>query len=338
LAILIAIFVFLILIVSHELGHFVFARATGIYVNEFAVGLGPRVFGIKGKETEFVLRAIPFGGACMMLGEDEEDANPRAFNQKKIWQRMLVIFGGPLMNFLTAIFIFIIVFMVMGMPSGSNIVGEVVAGQAAQTAGIRAGDAIVEVNDTATADWNQVVTAISQQEVGAPLALTVERDGQYLELAVQPYFDESSQRWLIGISQQMETVSLGQSIKLGFQQSYYMTKALLGALVGMISGQMAVDVAGPVGVISIVGQAAETGWQNLLILTAFLCINLGVINLLPIPALDGSRLVFLAVEGVRRKPLPREKEGMIHFIGFALLIGLMVIITFQDVLRLAHGG
>ena len=106
----------------------------------------------------------------------------------------------------------------------------------------------------------------------------------------------------------------------------------------MISGQMAVDVAGPVGVISIVGQAAETGWQNLLILTAFLCINLGVINLLPIPALDGSRLVFLAVEGVRRKPLPREKEGMIHFIGFALLIGLMVIITFQDVLRLAHGG
>jgi regulator of sigma E protease len=214
----------------------------------------------------------------------------------------------------------------------------VVAGQAAQTAGIRAGDAIVEVNDIPTADWNQVVTAISGQEAGAPLVLTVERDGQYVELAVQPYFDESSQRWLIGISQQMQTVSLGQSIKLGFQQSYYMTKALLGALAGMISGQMAVDVAGPVGVISIVGQAAETGWQNLLILTAFLCINLGVINLLPIPALDGSRLVFLAVEGVRRKPLPREKEGMIHFIGFALLIGLMVIITFQDVLRLAHGG
>ncbi|MGI5891340.1 MAG: RIP metalloprotease RseP [Bacillota bacterium] len=336
--ILIAIFIFVILIVSHELGHYLLAKANGIYVYEFSLGLGPKVFGFKRKETEYTLRALPIGGACMMMGEDEDSADPRAFNRKKVWQRMLVVAGGPLMNFVAAIIIFIIVFMMMGMPSSSNIVGSTVPGQAAQVAGMKENDAIVEINGQKTETWNDIVTVIQEQPPGEVLNVVVLRDGQHLPLKIKPYHDEASDRWMVGISPLMETRGLGESIALGFRQSYELTKLLLLTLIKMVSGQMPLDVAGPVGVVTIVGQAASTGWQNLLILTGFLSINLGVINLLPIPALDGSRLVFLAVEGIRRKPIKREREGMIHFIGFALLIGLMVIITYRDVLRLIEGG
>jgi len=337
LGIVVAILIFCILIMTHELGHFLVAKANKIYVYEFALGMGPRIWGFKKNETEYNFRLFPIGGMVRMMGEDEEKIDDeRSFARKTVLQRMAVIFAGPLMNFITAIVFFVIIFMMIGIASDSNIVGKPLSGQAAEAAGVRAGDAIMEINGQEVEDWSSMVTIIQDQEPGAPLAIKIDRDGQIIDMTITPYYDNESGRWLMGIQPSTEKLNFFESAWLGIKQSYLFTKMLLLALYQMLTGQIAPDVAGPVGVVSIVGQAAGMGLQNVLILAGYLSINLGVINLLPIPAMDGSRLVFLAVEGIRRKPFDRRKEGMVHFIGLMLLFGLMIVITYQDILRLIN--
>lgn len=336
-SILWAVIAFCILIISHELGHFAAAKLCGIYVYDFNLGLGPKIFAYKGKETSYVLRLFPVGGAVRMMGEDEESDNPRSFNRKPVLQRMAVIFAGPFMNFVTAILIFMIVFMMMGMPTESSRVGLPIPGQAAEAAGLQEGDLILGINGEAVTGWQQMTEVIQQQEPGAPLLVEFQRQGEAMELTLTPYYDEAGGRWLMGIQPFMEKRGVFSAITLGIQQSYELTRLLLVTLVQMITGQIEADVAGPVGIVTAVGEAASLGMQNFLILVGFLCINLGVINLLPLPALDGSRLVFLAVEGIRGKPINPEKEGMIHLAGLALLMVLLLVVTYQDILRLIQG-
>ena len=335
--ILIVIGVFCLLILSHEFGHFIVAKACGVYVEDFSLGMGPKLSQIKGKETTYTLRLLPIGGWCNMRGEDEDSDDPRAFNKKKVWQRMLIIFAGPLMNFIIAIIIFVIVFMMIGTASSANIVGEPIADSPAEIAGLEAGDVITEINGTAIDEWADIGAAINAQEPGTTLNITVERDGSELDIVLEPYFSEEEQAWKIGIYPIREHQNIFTAIGMGVTQSIDFAVLLVQSIVQMITGQIPAEVAGPVGIVTIIGQATSYGVQNVLILVAYLSINLGLINLFPLPALDGSRLVFLAIEGIRKKPIDRAKEGMIHFIGLVLLFGLMIVITYQDIARLVTG-
>lgn len=329
---------FCILILSHEFGHFIVAKMCGIYVIDFSLGMGPKLFSFKGKETEYVVRLLPIGGAVRMLGEDEDANDPRSFNNKSIPKRMAAIAAGPAMNFLVAILIFIIVYMGLGIYSGSNYVNPI-EGQAAQAAGLQEGDRVISINEQAVEDWNGLSAVIQGEEPGTPLRVVYERNGESLQTVINPYFQEEDGggRWLIGVQPTTETYPLFASIKLGFTRTYEMTKLLLVTLWEMIIGKTPVELGGPVMIVSSIGEAASMGAQTFLIFVALLCINLGVINLLPIPALDGSRLVFLAINGLRGKPLNPRTEGTIHLIGFALLMVLMIFITYKDILRLISG-
>ena len=250
---------------------------------------------------------------------------------------MLIIFAGPLMNFIIAIIIFVIVFMMIGTASYANIVGEPIADSPAEIAGLEAGDVITEINGTAIDEWADIGAAINAQEPGTTLNITVERDGSELDIVLEPYFSEEEQAWKIGIYPIREHQNIFTAIGMGVTQSIDFAVLLVQSIVQMITGQIPAEVAGPVGIVTIIGQATSYGVQNVLILVAYLSINLGLINLFPLPALDGSRLVFLAIEGIRKKPIDRAKEGMIHFIGLVLLFGLMIVITYQDIARLVTG-
>lgn len=333
-SIIIAILVFGILIFTHELGHFLTAKACGVGVYEFSLGMGPRLCGWEAGGTRYSLRLLPIGGYVQMVGEDEESYVPDSFMQKKIWQRMLVIFNGPLMNFVTAFIAFLIVFMLVGVASSASFVGSPMPGSPAEAAGIMAGDRITVVNEVQVDSWQGMVAAIQEQPEGEELHIAALRGGESLSFTVKPYYDETNGAWMIGINGGREKLGFFAAIGQGIQQTYYYTKLLLVSLWQMLTGQIAPEVAGPVGIVTLVGQVAQVGWANVLLLVGILSINLGVINLLPLPALDGSKLVFLAIEGLRGKPLNRKFEGIVNLVGFALLMLLMLVITYNDIARL----
>lgn len=338
-----AIAVFCLLILSHELGHFLAARACGVLVDDFSLGMGPKLVKWQGRETQYTLRLLPIGGWCKMVGEDEDNENPRAFCNKKVSQRILVIAAGPLMNFIMAILIFIVYYMMLGAYSPESLVGSPLADSPAQAAGLRADDRIVAIDQTEITTWNQISTTINARVAAAGeqpiiLELAVEREGELLSIPVAPYYDAEAGRWLVGIQPATVRQNVFTAIELGIKSSYYFTRELIMALVGMFSGTTPVEVAGPVGIVDIIGDATDTGLRSLLLLTGLLSINLGLINLFPLPALDGSRIVFLAIEGLRGRPFNREREGMVHFIGLMLLMGLMLLITYQDIMRLISGA
>ena len=334
-----AVLIFCLLILSHEFGHFIMAKLNGVYVYDFSLGMGPKLFSIKGKETIYVLRLLPIGGHCLMMGEDEESDDARSFNKKKVWQRILVIAGGPVMNFLTAVLIFIVIYTMMGAPFTSNEVDSLIEGRAAEAAGLLPGDVIIEVNGQQIISGADISPALALRLEGEPASILVERDGEIITFAIQPQYDEEGERWMIGIymANKVARQDFFTAIGLGFKNSFLFTKEILLALVGMVAGQVEADVTGPIGVVNIISEATTYGLRPLLLITAILCVNLAVVNLLPVPALDGSRIVFLLVEGLRGKPLNREREGMVHFIGLMLLFALMIFITFKDIMRLIGG-
>lgn len=333
-----ALAVFCVLIITHELGHFVVAKMSGIYVYSFNLGMGPKLFSFTKGETEYTIRLLPLGGSVMMMGEDDDtcDDDPRSFNRQAVWKRICTIAAGPLMNFVTAIVLFIIVFMMLGTASDANIIGGVIEGSAAENAGLQAGDQILYIGDYLIEKWNDISPAIAAAGAGNPLDIVFLRDGVQQQLTLQPYFDEASGNWMIGIQSSVARQSLATAIKLGFMQTYLFTKEIIVTLGAMILGKTAVELSGPVGIVTVIGEASTYGLMNVLLLTAYLSVNLGLLNLLPIPALDGSRIVFLAIEGLRGKPFDREKEGMVHAIGLLLLLGLMVLVTYQDIARLIN--
>lgn len=332
-----AILVFCILILSHEFGHFAIAKLCKVHVYSFNLGMGPKLLKWRRKETEYCIRLFPIGGSCQMMGEDEDNDSEGSFNTKKVWQRIAIIAGGPILNFITAILLFVIVFMAVGVGSSTNVVGTVLEDGSAAAAGILPGDRIVEINGLTVEDWAGITTGIGtamEASAGTPVDVVVERGAETLTLTMTPYYNAEYDQWMIGIQQSVERYNLFGSIRQGVVQSYEFTKQLLVALFQMITGKMEVDVGGPVAVVTVIGQAAANGLQTVLMIAAILSINLGVINLLPVPALDGARIVFLVIEGIRGKPISREKEGMVHFVGLMLLFALMIVITYKDIMRL----
>lgn len=331
-SILVTILILGLLIFVHELGHFLVAKRVGIRVHEFALGMGPLVFSKKVGETLYSLRALPIGGFNRMAGMDpEEEYDPRGFGTRTVGQRMGVIAAGSLMNFLLAIILFAIFFMGIGTPS--NKIAEVLAGSPAAHAGLQPGDRIVAVNDTSTSNWEQLTSAIRAQPE-KEIQLTVQRGQEEFQVVLVTERDEQENVGMIGIKGAMEKKGFFESIWLGVSSSVALIMLIVQQLFLMIGGQVPADVAGPVGMVSIVGEAVNFGIGTLIQFAAILSLNLGIINLLPIPALDGSRLVFLAIEGIRGRPVNPAKENFIHFIGLVVLLGLMVLITYQDVWRI----
>ena len=344
------ILVFGSMVLMHEFGHYIVAKMIGVRVIEFSMGFGPKIVGHQTKETFYSLRLVPLGGFVKLHGIDPEmsedgiaviaaEDDPRSFLSKPVWQRMAVIAAGPLMNFVLAIIIFIGVFAFLGIPKAStaNIVGDVLAGRPASAIGIRPGEKILAVNGEATPDW-QALTVMIHARPEQTIELTVEKSGsgERQTITVTTDIDADTGRGLIGITPEIVYVQIGvvQSAKYGIEQTVDFTVFIVVALVKMVTGKIPADVGGPVMIAQVIGEGVNQGLVNVLSLTGILSIQLGLINLFPIPALDGSRLVFLLVEGVRGKPLKPERENMIHFIGFVLLMALMVFITYKDVLRL----
>lgn len=330
------ILVFGLLVFIHELGHFLAAKRAGILVYEFALGFGPRLGGIRRGETEYNLRAVPIGGFVRFAGLDprEESVSPaRDYKHKPVWQRMVIIGAGPAANFVLAVFLFAAVILIQGLPMPTTIVDEVLPGRPAAEAGLAAGDRIVAVNGREIETWEQLVSEISTRP-GERLLLTVERKSTRLEIPVVPEADDGVGK--IGIVPKARQVPVGpfKALAGGVQYTVQLTGMIIAFLGQMLLGQTPADVGGPVRIVAEIGTAAKLGITPLLHLAAFLSINVGLFNLLPIPALDGSRLMFLAWEGVTRRPLNPEREGTFHLVGFALLLLLIMVITYRDIAQL----
>lgn len=327
-----AIFVFMLVIIFHEFGHFIVAKSVGIKVHEFSIGMGPKIFHKEKGETDYVLRALPIGGYVKMEGEDENSEDPRSFTKKPIGSKMAVIAAGSIMNFVLAIIVFTIFSFGAGMPTTT--IKETIKDSPAQEVGLKSGDKIVEINDESTKSWNKIVDAINSSSPKKEMKVTVLRGSKLLDFHLTPKIDkEYNNRLIIGIVPTSEK-TLFSAIKGGFEKTITVLGLMFQFLKMIFTGQVkTTDLSGPVGVIYTVGEAAKYGFLNVLYITGFISVNLGFFNLLPIPALDGSRLMFLVVELVRGKPVNPEKEGFVHFIGFVLLITLMIFVTYSDIVK-----
>lgn len=329
-----SIIVFGLIIFVHELGHYIAARLSGIKVLELALGFGPRLIGWSRGGTDYSLRIIPFGGFCRMLGEDpSEKDDPGNFTEKPLLSRIAVVVAGPLMNFVLALLLlFSVYFFFVGVPiTDSTGIGNVVPGHPAAEAGLQTGDQLTAIDGVNVSNWNDVVSLIEDKE-GRQVELAFIRDGKQNVISITPIAEETPEgtRGVIGITPRVEKFVFGGAINSSFQYISF----VLVATYQTLTGKVPLEVVGPVGIISFVGQAANNGIVSLMLLTALISFSLCIMNLLPIPALDGGRLLFLLIEGIRRRPLDPEKEGFIHMIGFAILIILILLITYNDLIRL----
>lgn len=345
------IFAFGLLVMIHELGHYIVARLNGIKVLEFAFGFGPKIIGFKGKETDYSLRLIPLGGFVRMYGMDAETdedgvqtiaptTDPRSFSNKKVWQRMSVIAAGPIMNLVLAIFLFMIVFAFYGIPtsgSGNNI-GSLLEGKPAQSAGIMPGDKIISVDGAQTPTWTSLTDAIHSKP-GQPIVLVIEHEGKQRALTIQTEKDPQTGNGMVGIAPEViyQKTSVIDSARYGLERTVDFSRLILVTLAQMITGKAPADLGGPVAIVQAIDQSAQAGWENYLGFIGILSIQLGLLNLFPIPALDGSHLVFLLVEGLRGKPMNPERQNFIHLLGFVFLMALMLAVTYQDIVKLFAG-
>lgn len=337
---ILALLLFSFIVFFHELGHFLLARKNGIYVEEFSIGMGPVLVKKKGKETTYSIRLLPIGGACMM-GEDEvENQDENSFNNKSVWARISVIAAGPIFNFILAFILSVIVVSWLGYDK--PIVKTVMENSAAEEAGIQAGDVITEVNGKNIHIFREI-SAYNQFHPGEELELGFERDGEKHTVSLQTRPDETG-RYLIGITQgQYRKANAFTALQYGFYEVKFWIDYTIESLKMLFTGVIGLDqLSGPVGIVDVVDEAYDTNIQYgvssvvlaFLNLSILLSANLGVMNLLPIPALDGGRLVFLIVEAIRGKRIPPEKEGMVHLAGLIALFGLMIFVMFNDLKRI----
>lgn len=321
------IFVFGLLVFFHELGHFSLAKFNGITVHEFSLGMGPKIYTKQGEETLYAIRALPIGGYVRMEGEDEASEVEGSFSEKGPFQRLQVILAGPLMNFLLAIILFFIIYTIIGMPIAS--IGEFSSVSPAQEAGMQIGDEIISINGSEIDSWNDVINQISTSE--GDITMKVNRVGETITFNIKPTQEEKTGRRIVGISP-MITKNPLLSAKTAVTQVVFVTKEIFKFFIRIpFEGVKGGEVVGPVGLVSLVGQAAQKSFLNLLSLAAYISINLGIVNLLPLPALDGGRVIFILFEILRGKPVDPEKEGFVHLVGFILLLTLMAFLVFRDV-------
>lgn len=332
-SIFIAILIFGFLILIHEFGHYLMARLFKVGINEFAIGMGPKILSKTSNKTgiAYSLRLLPIGGFVSMVGEDEENERPDSLNRKPVWQRFLIMVAGSVMNLLCG-FILTAVLVVM---LRSSLGGTTVA-QASEGSPLQVGDKIVSIAGEkvyTSYDLNYIVF----RNVTDTTKVTVIRDGAKLTLADVPIIETTEEGSFYAFKVAREKFTFGSFFKQTYHRAVTTVRMIWESVFDLITGKYGIEqMSGPVGITKEIGNAASQsdGGKSLINLTALIALNLGVMNLLPLPALDGGRILFLAIEAIRRKPLKREVEGYIHLVGMALLLLLMLVITFQDVTRL----
>lgn len=343
-----------LLIFVHELGHFIFAKLFGVRVLKFSLGFGPKVFGRTIGETEYVISAFPLGGFVKMFGEnpDEQDVSAEdrrvSFAHKATWQRFLIVLAGPVFNLLFAVVLFFLVFFFLGIPSAGEgtRIGTVSPGSPAAEAGMSPGDLILRIGDRETMVWQDVLDGVKNSG-GQPITVVVQRGEEKVSLTVRPAMDvvknvfgeEVEQRYMIGIKKADEMIweesTLLSSIDSALQQTWmYISLTAIGFVKIVQQVVPASEIGGPILIAQIAGEQMKAGWVNLIYFMGLLSVNLGLLNLLPIPVLDGGHLAFLSLEAVRRKPIGLRAQIVAQQIGIGLLGTLMVFVFYNDIVRL----
>ena len=371
--VLLALLVFGLLVMIHELGHFLMARLFGVGVREFSIGMGPKLFSWKGKKkwgepvpkktpegelppiemdddeeeeeedylTTYSVRSIPIGGYVSMVGEDEEEEHPAAFGQKNVWKRIGIVVAGAFMNILLGFLLTLVLVLNTKAPDGelalaSNTVAEFTEG-AVSNGWLQAGDVITHVNGTRVHTGNEAIYEIMNQGY-EPLDITVKRNGEVLVLenVMFPGIEEQGIAFgSVDFKVYREEAGFGTVIKHTFFRSLSTVKMIYDQLIDLVTGRFGMNaISGPIGVTEAMGDAAAAGFNNFLYLVIVITINLGVFNLLPLPALDGGRLLFLLIEAIIRRPVNKKVEGYIHFAGIIILFGIMILVSCKDIVGL----
>ena len=374
------IFVFCIIVISHEFGHFIIAKLNGIHVVEFTVGVGPKIVGFHKNGTYYVIRWLPFGGACIfdgMAGEDmvenvkkesdgdnaEEAADEyddtgeaadkiehisdreygMKFNDAPVWARISTVLAGPIFNFIVAYIMALCIVWFCG--SDIPMVHQLMEGYPAAEAGLTEGDIITKINGSKIKTAREIYVNTFVNKSGKPMKVTYIRDGEKYETTIVPKYNEEEDRYLLGLNNYGEYIDCNNSsvFKYAYYEVRYGLVATVKSIGMLVSGNGSKDdLAGPVGMAQIIGDVEKQTkpygigilFLNMINIAMLLSVNLGVMNLLPIPAIDGGRLIFLLIEAVRGKPVPPEKEGIVHLAGFVLLFALMIFVLFNDIMRL----
>ncbi len=345
-SIILFLIIFLVVVIAHEFGHFIVAKKNGIRVVEFFIGMGPSLFSFQKGETKYSLKLFPVGGACMFEGEDglekeKGEISERAFPNAPVWARVATIFAGPLFNFLVAFVMAVILVSVCGITT-PEVLSVSEDGRALQ-AGMQVGDVITKINGKSVHLGGEV-TLISQLNTkGETLTITYERNGQEGTAVINPSYDEATGRYYMGVGiGGYLKCNVPQTFKYAFYTMKFYVESTFKSLGMLVTGQLSKDdVSGPVGLVKVVDEVYDSAkvygaidvLLNMMEIALLLSVNLGIMNLLPFPALDGGRLVFLLVEAFRGKPIPPEKEGMVHLAGMMALMVLMVLVFFNDITK-----
>ena len=325
---------FSLLIIVHELGHFIMAKVNGIRVEEFSIGMGPKIFSTEGKETKYSIGLFPIGGYVKMMGEEESVQDERSFSSKTPIRRISVVIAGAVMNFLLAIIIFTVSLNKFGYSLPK--VNSLIENMPAMEAGLKVGDEFLKVNGSKvySADDLSIGISLSKDE---PINFLIKRDGDKKEIVVTPKLVEENgrERYMIGFEfQRVNNPGIVQSFKQSFKETVAVVNQTYKSLKMMVTGKVnfKTDVGGPVSIIRMSGEAAKYGIWNLMYFIAFLSINLAVFNMLPFPALDGGWTVILLIELITRRKVPEKIVGAVNYVGIMLLFGLMILVTIKDIL------
>lgn len=334
-----------IIVLVHEFGHFIFAKMTGVYVYEFSIGMGPKIIGTKPKKgkTSYSLRAIPIGGFVQLAGEEIDDdtevPKEQKMYSKKVWQRFLIMFFGAGNNFILAILLLFIYGLAYGAPDMKPVITGVMEGYPSEEVGLSRGDKVLKLNEHNISNIDDLQIYLTLENDGSEMTFIVEKEnGKEETYKVTPKKEKTDdgESYIIGIEMETKTErGIIPSIKYCFTKLGALFKQMVITFKALFTGKLSVsNLSGPVGIYSIVGKSRTSGFASLIQLTVLLCVNVGFINLLPFPAFDGGRILFLFIEKIKGSPVNPKVENIIHSIGFILLILLLLFITFNDVLRL----
>lgn len=332
------------IVTVHEFGHFIFAKLSNTYVYEFSIGMGKKIFGKKRKdgETEFCIRAVPIGGYVMIAGEDLEDEKipkDRQMCNKNFIQRFMVLFAGAFNNFIFAFIILFISALIYGAAITKPYIGDVSPDYPAYTAGLEKGDLLLSLNNTKITNWDKALVMLQTSKGQEMTFKVLKQDGSTKEYKVTPIKEkdsEGNESYKFGIATKYEKeYGFTKSLSYAWHKTVSLFGSMWDTLKYLFNGRVSVNqLSGPVGIYSVVDSQAHQGMEALLYLVAYLSINVGIINLLPFPAFDGGRILFLFIEKIFRKPVSKNVENTIHSIGFMLIIALLIYVTFNDIIKL----
>ena len=337
LTVLAAIIIFAVLIFVHELGHFIAAKLSDIKVHEFAIGMGPKLFSFGKGETKYSLRLFPIGGYCALEGENSASDDERAFINKSPLKRLIVLASGAFMNILLGFIILNIITATLPTIDTTQILA-VEKGSPAEASGLMPDDKIVKIDSNGVPTYKVLSWELSDLD-GSEKTFTIKRDGKKMKIDIAPELKNG--KYVFGITFKEADNNVFLTVRESFHETFFYSRVIIETFFDLIRGKVSVnEMSGPIGIVSEIGgaveAAAETGYpgiMNLLLLAVLLTVNLGVFNLIPLPALDGGRILFVLIELIRRKPLPPEKEGIVHMIGLIALLLFSVFIAYMDVLK-----